>query len=330
MNRSLRAVRIAGLGASVPERLLTNADLQRIVDTSEEWIVTRTGIRERHLAGPDVATSDLATEAARQALARASVAPEDIDLVIVATVTPDHTFPATACLVQRDLGAYRAAAFDLEAACSGFIYALSVGTQFVATGTYDTVLVIGAETLSRITDWSDRNTCVLFGDGAGAAVLRPSVPGQGILSTYLGANGQGASLMNLPAGGSRRPACTETVARREHFIKMNGSEVFKFAVKMMGDAAQEALRLAGLDKEDIDYLVPHQANLRIIEAAARRFDLPMERVITNLDRFGNMSSASVPVALEGAVDEGRIREGDVVLLVAFGAGLTWGACALRW
>ncbi len=323
-------VGILGLGAMVPERRLTNQDLEQMVDTSDEWIVTRTGIRERRIAAPDEATSDLALVAARLAMERAEVRPQDIDLIIVATVLPDMLFPSTACLVQERLGAVRAAAFDLEAACSGFIYALSVGSQFIATGMYRHVLVIGAEVLSRIVNWQDRNTCVLLGDGAGAAVLGPSRGERTLLSTYLGADGAGADLLKQPAGGSRLPATVQTLADGMHYVHMNGNQIFRFAVRTMGAATFAGLKKAGLTMDDLDFLVPHQANLRIIEAAAERFGLGMEKVMINIDRYGNMSAASIPVALEEAESTGRLQKGDHVVMVAFGGGLTWGSAVVRW
>ncbi|WP_371731888.1 beta-ketoacyl-ACP synthase III [Thermaerobacter sp. PB12/4term] len=325
-----RGVTIAGIGACVPPVVVTNDHLAEVVETDDEWIRTRTGIRQRRVADPDTATSDLAEVAARRALEEAQVRPEQVDLIIVATVTPDMPFPSTACLLQDRLGATRAAGFDLEAACSGFVYALAAGAQFVAAGLYDTVLVVGAETLSKIIDWSDRRTCVLLGDGAGAAVLRPAAPGEGILGLYLGADGSGGDLLKQPAGGSRLPASPETVARGLHYVQMNGREVFKFAVKTMGDAAQAALAQAGLRFEDVDLYIPHQANYRIIESSARRFDLPLDRVVVNIDRYGNTSAASIPVALDEALSAGRVRAGQTVLLVAFGGGLTWGAAVVRW
>ncbi len=330
MMAPLRPAGIAGLGSCLGERVLTNGDLERMVDTTDEWIRERTGILRRHLLAPDKATSDLVLGAATPALEQAGVEPGDLDMIIVGTVTPDHPFPSTACLVQDRLGARRAAAFDLQAACSGFLYGLVVAERFVASGSCRTVLVAGAEALSRITDYQDRKTCVLFGDGAGVAVVREASPGYGILASYLGSDGAGGGLLYQPAGGSRLPASETTVAERLHYVRMNGSEVFKQAVRVMGDAALEALRRAGLRKEDVDLLVPHQANLRIVEAVARRLGMPEDRVMVNLDECGNMSSASVPVALDQAVREGRVGRGDVVLLVAFGAGLTWGSVVLRW
>lgn len=318
------------MGIAVPERIMTNYDLEKMVDTTDEWIVTRTGIRERRIAGPDTGTSDLAASAARQALDQAGVTPDQVDLVIVATCTPDMMFPATACLVQDRLGAARAGAFDLEAACSGFIYGLAVGSQFVRTGMYENVLVIGAEILSRIINWQDRGTCVLMGDGAGAALLRPMPDGYGLLGFDLGSDGSGGDLLKVAAGGTRLPASPETVAQGQHYLYMNGREVFKFAVVTMGEAAEQALAKCGLGFEDVDWYVPHQANERIIDASARRFGFPMEKVIMNLERYGNTSAASIPIALCEAVAEGKVKRDDVVLAVAFGGGLTWGAAVMRW
>lgn len=325
-----RGVGILGWGKALPERVLTNRDLEKMVDTSDDWITSRTGIRERRIAAPETATSDLALAAAREALARAAVEAAQVDLIIVATVTPDMAFPATACLVQSALAASRAAAFDLEAGCSGFLYALATGREFIASGTYDHVLVIGVDLLSRIINWQDRNTCVLFGDGAGAVLLGPVAPGRGVLSTYLGSDGAGGELLCLPAGGAREPLTRENMDQGRQYIHMSGAEVFKFAVRIMGEAALQALERAGLELDDVTYLVPHQANLRIIDAAARRLRLPPERVLINLDRYGNMSSASIPVALAEAADAGRFQPGDVLVLVGFGAGLTWGAAVVRW
>jgi 3-oxoacyl-[acyl-carrier-protein] synthase-3 len=287
-------------------------------------------MKERYITGPDEPTSSLAIPAARQALANAGVEPEQVDLIIVATVTPDMLFPSTACLVQAAIGAGRAAGFDLEAACPQFIYACSVGFQFIATGTYDCVLVIAADTLSKITNWEDRNTCVLFGDGAGAAVLQPGPEGRGFLSFVLGSDGAGAELLSLPAGGSRCPASHESVDNHLHTIHMNGAEVFKFAVRVMPESALESLSRAGLTVEDIDLLIPHQANLRIIEAARRRLELPESKIFVNIEKYGNSSGATCPVALFEAVEQGLVRDGSVVVLSSFGAGLTWAACTIRW
>lgn len=324
------SVGILGTGSYVPEKVLTNKDLEKMVDTSDEWIVSRTGIRERRIAAPDQASSDLAYEAAVRALDSANVKPEDVDLIIVATVTPDTSFPSTANLIQDRLGAKKASAFDLAAACTGFLYGIATGTQFIQNGLYRYVLVIGVECLSKITDWTDRNTCVLFGDGSGAAVLGPVEDGYGFLSFDLGSDGSGGELLKLPAGGSRNPASEQTVKDRMHYLYMAGGDVFKFAVRTMGTSADAAIQKAGLTKQDIDFLVPHQANIRIIDSAVKRFGLPMDKVVVNLDRFGNMSSASIPVALDEAVRDGRIKEGDNLVLVGFGGGLTWGASVLKW
>jgi len=321
---------ILGTGSYVPEKVVTNQDLEKNVDTSDQWIVERTGIRERRMAADSQATSDLATEAARRALQDAGVSPEELDLIIVGTATPDMIFPSTACLVQDNLKAVNAAAFDLTAACAGFVYGLVVGSQFIKTGVYNKVLVIGAETLSRITDPKDRNTAVIFADGAGAAVLGVTDPGLGILGVHLGADGSGGDLLKVPAGGSRHPASLETVQQRQHFIYMNGKEVFKFAVKIMGDAAMKALEQANLSKKDIDCFIPHQANIRIIQSAAKRLDVPMEKVVVHVDKYGNTSAASIPIALDEAVKSGRIKFGDTVLMVGFGGGLTWAASVMKW
>ncbi|BBB93232.1 MAG TPA: beta-ketoacyl-ACP synthase III [Methylomusa anaerophila] len=324
------AVGILGIGSYVPDKVLTNKDLEKIVDTSDEWIVERTGIKERRVAAVHTATSDLATRAAERALADAGLSAADIDLIIVATATPDMFFPSVACLVQDNIKAIKAAAFDLAAGCSGFVYALTAGAQFVKTGLYRRVLVIGAETLSKIMDWTDRNTCVLFGDGAGAAVLGETMPGCGILGIHLGADGTGGDLLKLPAGGSRNPSTAETVASKMHFIHMNGNEVFKFAVKIMGAAALKALENAGLHPEDVNCFIPHQANIRIIQSAAKRLKLTMDKVIVNVDRYGNTSAASIPIAMEEAVRAGKVKDGDIVVLVGFGAGLTWASCVIKW
>ncbi len=324
-------VGILGIGSALPGKIVTNSDLEKILDTSDEWIRTRTGIKERRIAEDGIATSDLAREAADKALEDAGVAVSEIDLIIVATATPDTPLPATACYVQAKMGAPQAAAFDIAAGCTGFIYALAVGSQFIQSGVYKRVLIIGAEVLSRILDWTDRSTCILFGDGAGAVVLGPVPEGQGILNFKLGADGNLAGMLDIAAGGTRMPACLETVEGRQHYVRMlSGNEIFKFAVRVMGDVTTQALDELKLKKEDLDFLIPHQANLRIIEAARKRFDMPEERVVVNIDRYGNMSSASIPVALEEAVRDGRLKRGDLTALVGFGAGLTWGAAIMRY
>ncbi|NGQ93887.1 ketoacyl-ACP synthase III [Brevibacillus sp. SYP-B805] len=328
--KGMRSVGILATGSYTPEKVLTNADLEKMVETSDEWIVTRTGIRERRISSEEQASSDLAYEAAKKALAKANISADQLDMIIVATVTPDNMFPSTACLLQEKLGATKAAALDVSAACTGFLYGIAVGSQFIANGMYRYVLVIGVETLSKITNYEDRNTCVLFGDGAGAALLGPVADGFGFLAFELGADGSGGPLLSLPAGGSRIPASRESVEQKLHYISMAGSEVFKFAVRVMNTATETVLEKAGLAKEQIDLLVPHQANLRIIDSAIKRFGLSEEKVVVNLDRYGNMSSASIPVALDEALAEGRLKEGDNVVLVGFGGGLTWGATLLRW
>ena len=320
---------IVGLGAYVPERVLSNLELESILETSDEWIQSRTGIRERRIAAPEQASSDLAFEAARMALENAKVAADEVDLIVCATLSPDMPFPATGCIVQDMLGAKKAAAFDLEAGCSGFIYGLAVAQAFIIGGIYKTVLVIGTDVMSRMVNWKDRDTCVLFGDGAGAVVLKPVESG-GILSVHLGSDGSGADTLLVPAGGSRMPFSQETFDRNLQYIHMSGGEVFKFAVKAMCNATKQVLEGAGLKPEDIGFLVPHQANTRIIESAAKRLKLPMEKVVVTVDRYGNNSTASVPLALEEAVKDGRIKDGQNVILVGFGAGLTWGAVAMRW
>ncbi|WP_207707952.1 beta-ketoacyl-ACP synthase III [Heliorestis convoluta] len=326
----MRSVGFWGTGSYLPEKIMTNKDFESIVDTNDEWIRTRTGIRERRIAADHEATSDLAFHAGQKALEHAGVAAEEIDLVIVGSCAFDMYLPASACLVAERLGAKKAAAFDLETACTSFVYGCAVGAQFIATGLYEKVLVIGAEVMSRIIDFQDRNTCVLFGDGAGAAVLGPVETGTGIRSIHLGADGSGGPSLYVPAGGTRLPFSASTLEKREHFVRMNGSEVYKFAVKVMGEAAFQALDKAGWTQEDIDFFIPHQANLRIIDSSAKKLKIPMEKVEINLDRYGNMSAASIPVALDEAVREGRIAEGDRLILVGFGAGLTWGSLAVHW
>lgn len=327
---SKRHAQIVGWGKYVPRQVLTNDDLAKMVDTSDDWIRARTGIVERRIAEPGETTSTMSIKAAQAALQVADVAPERLDLIIVTTITPDYLFPATACLVQDALGARRAGAFDLLAGCSGFVYGLGVGSQLIISGAYENVLVIGAETLSRIMDWTDRNTCVLFGDGAGALLLQASDAPGGVLSFTLGADGSGGDLLILPGGGSRHPASAETVAQKLHYARMNGREVFRFATRIMGRAAKEAIRAARLKIDDIDLFIPHQANMRIIQSAAKQLKLPMDKVFVNLDRYGNTSCASIPIAVCEAIEEERIKPGDHLVLVSFGAGLTWAAAVVQW
>jgi 3-oxoacyl-[acyl-carrier-protein] synthase-3 len=322
--------RILGVGAYAPQRVLTNAELERLVDTSDEWIVQRTGIRERRIADESEATSDLAVRAAQQAMERAGVEPDEIDLIVVGTTTGDMAFPTTANLVQHRLGCRTAGSADVYAACSGSVYSLSIGAQYIQTGKYRTVLCIGAECLSRITDYTDRGTCILLADAAGAAVLRASDDESGILDTDLYSDGRYWELLYQPGGGSRAPATRETVDARLHYAKMKGNEVFKVAVRMFGDCAEKILTRNGFVAQDLALFIPHQANLRIIEAAVKRVGLPMERVFVNIERYGNTGAASVYVALEEAWSTKRLHTGDLVLLAAFGGGFTWGAALLRW
>jgi len=318
-----------GTGSCLPEKEMTNFDLEKIVDTNDEWIKTRTGISSRRIADEGTATSDLAYGAALKAMEAAGVTAEELDMIIVATITPDMSFPSTACILQDKLGAVNASAFDVSAACSGFVYATTVAKQFVESGSAKRVLVIGAETLSKIMDFQDRNTCVLFGDGAGAAIIGPVETG-GIVAMELGANGSGGKFLSQPAGGSRLPASQETIDNRLHYIRMDGSEVFKFAVRIMASSSKKVIENAGWSMDDLDYLVPHQANIRIINSAGKKLKLPMEQVHVNLDKFGNTSAGSVPIALDEAVRSGKIKRGDKVVLVAFGGGLTWGALAVEY
>jgi 3-oxoacyl-[acyl-carrier-protein] synthase-3 len=325
-----RTCSIASVGSYVPAKVLTNAELEKMVDTSDEWITTRTGIKERHIAAKDEFTSDLAAKAALRAMERAGITAEEIDLIVVATITPDMPFPSTAALVQRKIGAHRAAAFDLEAACSGFIYALEVSQQFIMSRTYDTVLVIGAEKLSSIVDWKDRNTCVLFGDGAGAAILRNRPNAHGLLTAVMGADGRKSDLLFMAGGGSRCPATAASVSAGMHYLRMEGRETFKSAVQAMQTAAKEALRRCEIDISRVKLIIPHQANLRIIEAVGERLGAKPEQLFVNLHKYGNTSAASVAIAMDEAVQSGRVQHGDLVLLVVFGAGLTWGAAVIEW
>ncbi len=321
---------ILGVGKYLPENVLTNADLEKMVDTTDEWIVTRTGIKERRIASDNEAASDMAYKAAKRALKNANVAAEDIDLIIVATITPDMFFPSTACHVQAKLGASKAAAFDVSVACSGYIYAFAIADQFIKSGMYKHALVVAAEKLSSVTDWNDRGTCILFGDGAGASVLGPVTDG-GILGVHLGADGTKGDLLRLPAGGSRMPASFKTVENKLHTIKMEGNILFKHAVKIMADAALAVAEPLGLQGDDIDIIIPHQANIRILNAVAKRLGVdPHKKVYLNIEKYGNMSAASSAVALTEAVEEGRIKKGDIILMDAFGGGLTWGALIIKW
>lgn len=322
-----------GLGAYVPSRVLTNQELEGMVDTSDEWIVTRTGIRERRICAADQATSELAIEASRAALDDAGLGPDDLDMIICCTFTPDHSCPATACIVQARLGIKRPIpAFDVVAACSGFIYGCSVAAAFIRSGMYQKILVIGAEAMSKIIDFEDRNTCVLFGDGAGAAVLGPVEAGHGLLGQTLGADGTGGDLIIVPAGGSREPITEKVLAERRQYLRMNGNEVYKFATRILGSAIEEALRDTGngLCAQDLELVVPHQANIRIIEVAARKLKLPLDRFVVNIDKYGNTSAATVPLALVEARQAGRIQSGSLFALVAFGGGLTYAASIWRW
>ena len=325
----MNKVGVIGLGSYLPEKILTNADLVKMVDTTDEWIITRTGIKERHIAADDEATSDLATKAARRALDDAKLTPEDLDLIIVATITPDMQFPSTSCLVQRNLGAANAACFDISAACAGQIYGIVCAEQFIKSGTFKYALIIGAEKLSSIVDWKDRSTCVLFGDGAGACILGPVEKG-GILSSYLGSNGNSAHLLEKPGGGSRTPATHETIDQRLHYLKMSGSEVFKIAVKIMAEAAEKAAKKVGLKAEDISCVIPHQANIRILKGVGKRMGISADKIFLNIERCGNMSSASTAVAFDEAAKSGRLKKGDIVVLDAFGSGLVWGAIVIEW
>jgi 3-oxoacyl-[acyl-carrier-protein] synthase-3 len=321
---------IHGLGVCIPQRILSNAELARMVDTTDEWITTRTGIRRRHIAGPDESTSDLALVAAERALEAAGVGPEELDLIIVGTATPDMFFPATACLVQDRLGARRAGAFDLLAACSSFVYGLITAGQMIASGGIRRALVIGAETLSRIVDWEDRRTCVLIGDGAGAAVLGPATGGRGIHSGRVGADGSAGDLLTVAAGGSRMPITREALERRLHRAYMDGQAVFRLAVRTVPDLVRQAVAQAGWTMAEVDHFVPHQANRRIIEALRDQLGVPLERFVVNIEEYGNTSAASVPLALWEAVASGRITEDDRIVLAAFGGGFTYAACALVW
>ena len=326
----MRFVKIAGLGKYLPAKRRTNSDLEKMVDTTDEWITTRTGIKERRIAAKGQATSDLAYEASKIALQRSGIKPEDLDLIIIATITPDTQFPSTACYLQNLLGARDACCFDVSAACAGFVYALTTASQFIKGGLYKNALVVGSEVLSSIIDWQDRSTCVLFGDGAGAAVLTESQTPGGILEAYLGGDGSQTETLKLPAGGSRLPASEETIRMREHYMRMKGNELFRIAVRLMVEAAQKVLRKAGLKEKDVDLFVPHQANGRIINAVAQRLELSSDKIYLNVSRYGNMSSASTAVALCEAWEDGLIKKDNIVVLDAFGAGLVWGSLVIKW
>ena len=325
-----KGARITGIGHYIPEKILTNADFEKIVDTSNEWILTRTGIRERHITADDQFSSDMAYEASLIALADAGVDPKDLDMIIVATVTPDMPLPSTGCLLQEMLGAKNASAFDISAACSGFIYGLSVGSSMVQSGKAKKVLVIGVETLTSITDYTDRTTCVLFGDGCGAVVLEEGEPGEGVLSTFMRSDGGEKELLYITSGGAKTPLTTEGIEAGDHFIRMKGDGLFKYAVKAMVDAARRTLKEAGFGVEDVNYLIPHQANIRIIEGVRKRLKLEKEQVVVNIDRVGNTSSASIPIAFSELKQGGTLKKGDLVIMVAFGGGLTWGAALIKY
>ena len=326
----LKNVGILGVGHYAPEKVLTNFDLEKMVDTSDEWIVERTGIKERRIASEDEATSDISIKAAYKALEMAKVKPEELDLIIVCTLTPDTVFPSVSCLLQDKLGAKNAGAFDLQAGCSGFVYGLTVACQLIASGLHKKVLVIGAEVLSKIVNWEDRNTCVIFADGAGAVVLGEVEDGTGYINSVLHADGSGGHLIIQPAGGSRMPASHETVEKKLHTVRMEGSEVFKFASRVVPKVTNEVLTGTGIDIKDIDIIIPHQANSRIITAAAKRLGISADKFFVNIERYGNTSAASVPLALSEAVEQGLIKKGDNVLLIGFGTGLTWAACVMKW
>jgi 3-oxoacyl-[acyl-carrier-protein] synthase-3 len=325
-----RRIKITGTGIYVPDKILTNFDLEKMVDTSDEWIITRTGIRERRVVSPEQASSDLGLEAAKRALKDAGITSDDIDLILVATATPDTLFPSTACWIQKSLEANHIPAFDISAGCTGFIYGMILAESLILSGVCQRVLLIAAEILTKITNWKDRNTCVLFGDAAGAAILEESHDDSGMLSSYWKADGTLGDLLLQPAGGTRIVTSHETVDKELHYLSMKGNEVFKHAVKRMGEAAVEALKKAGLHKKDVDYLIPHQANIRIIEATGRRLNLPPEKVYSNIHKYGNVSAATIPLCIQEVKEEKKVKKGDIIVLDAFGAGFTWGAVVYRW
>lgn len=321
---------ITGIGSYLPNKVLTNYDLEKMVDTSNDWIIQRTGIKERRIVENGVTTSDIATQASLRAMEDAGVSPKDLDMIITSTITPDHIFPSTSCYIQQKIGATRACAFDILAACAGFIYAMSIGQSFINSGAMKTVLVVGAECLSKITDYTDRTTCVLFGDGAGAVIIQRNPVKHEILSSILAADGSEADVLIMPGGGARNPASLESVQQRLHYIQFKGKEVFKLAINNITNLILETTRENGLTLDDIDLIIPHQSNLRIIEATMEKLGLPMEKAFVNIDKYGNTSSASVPIAMDEARKEGRLRKGNIVMLVAFGGGLTWGSSVIRW
>ena len=329
-NENKRKIKIAGIGSYTPDKVLTNADLEKIVDTSDEWIVTRTGIKERRIGSDDQATSDLGIEAGRLALKDAGLTADDIDLILVATNTTDTPFPSTACWIQKGLKADHVPAFDISAGCTGFIYGMIIAESLILSGKNKRILLLSPEMLSKVTNWKDRNTCVLFGDGAGAVVLEESADDSGMLSSYWKADGNLAELLLLPGGGSRMPVTHEMVDQNLQYLHMKGNEVFKHAVKRMGEAAVESLKEAGLTTDDVDYLIPHQANIRIIDATGRRLKLPPEKVFVNIHKYGNMSVATVPVGLAELYQEGKLKKDDIIVMDAFGAGFTWAALVYRW
>ncbi|OHB45688.1 MAG: 3-oxoacyl-ACP synthase [Planctomycetes bacterium RIFOXYB12_FULL_42_10] len=321
---------ITGIGSYLPNKVLTNYDLEKMVDTSNDWIIQRTGIKERRIVENGVTTSDLATQASLRAMEDAGVSPKDLDMIITSTITPDHIFPSTSCYIQQKIGATRACAFDILAACAGFIYAMSIGQNFINSGAMKTVLVVGAECLSKITDYTDRATCVLFGDGAGAVIIQRNPVKHEILSSSLAADGSEADVLIMPGGGARNPASLESIQQRLHYIQFKGKEVFKLAINNITNLILETTKENGLTLDDIDLIIPHQSNLRIIEATMEKLGLPMEKAFVNIDKYGNTSSASVPIAIDEARKDGRLRKGNIVMLVAFGGGLTWGSSLIRW
>lgn len=330
MNEKQTRAAIIGTGSCLPDKVVTNQDMEKLVETSDEWIFTRTGIRERRMVESNQCTSDLGAEAARRAIADAGLTPDDITLIITCTITPDYAFPSTSCMIQNKIGASKAGGFDLSAACAGFVYGVIMAARLIESDPSQTVLVVGAETLTKVTDFTDRTSCILFGDGAGAAVLRATTDGRGVLASEYGVDGSGGDFMKLPGGGSVMPASEETVRNRMHYMKINGRETFRFAVVKMADLIEQALKDSGLTMEDVSLIVPHQVNSRILSAAAERLNLSMDKIYTNIDHVGNTSAASVPIALDEAVRKGAIKSGDVIVLVAFGGGLSWSSAVVRW